>query len=224
MELSGGRVLDKKVDKIEALDGWRKPYIEEKQIIQGVLLDNVSGEKKTLRMVNFYSILFCLVGLAAAGKFFGFARIAIADKEYFSTVILSAIIIGCLAISYNFGKMFYIYMVEKPVKAFEEAIKQGHLRVLDVEIAEQIKSQNVRGNLDGHYVRVKDMQGTICNEILPITFVNSYEGKGAILIDVLLAVSEKAQKKITRTIVLPTRSASKQTWEKGLKLYQKYMK
>lgn len=224
MELNGGLVLDKKIEKIDELVGWREAFNEEKKIIQGILLDTVSGENKTLRMVKFYLILFTLAGVAGAGKFFEFAKIAIAGKDYMSTVILGVIIFGCLALSYHLGKMLFIYIVEKPVKVFEEAIRQGHFRVMDVEIVEEIKNQNVRDNLDGHYVRVRDMQGIVCNEILRIRFANNYKGREAILVEVLLNVSEKAQKKITRTIVLPTKSSSKYTWEKGLKLYQKYMK
>jgi len=223
-ELIGGLALDnKKERKVSAkqLQGWRKPENDEMCVIQGILIDIAKGEVNTNKLGNIGAFFLVIVSVVGALKIFESISNVIVGSGLFIAVVCLLTGIGLLFVAYYFAKMIYWDITNKPVKTYLNAVKSGSFHIIDVEIIEKIKTQNVNGNLDGHFVKVKDSYGNKCNEILRIRFVNEYYGKDAILVDV---ISEKVSKKVSRLIVLPKKHASISTWEKGLKLYQKYMK
>lgn len=224
LELIGGLVLDNKNEiKVSAkqLQGWRNPEKDEMCVIQGILIDIAKGEANTNKLGNIGAFFIVMVSIVGALKIIKSINNVIMESGLFIATLCLLTGIGLLFVAYYFAKMIYWDVTNKPVKMYLNAVESGSFRIIDVEIIEKLKTQNVNGNLDGHFVKVQDCYGNKCNEILRMRFVNEYSGKDAILVDV---ISERVSKKVSRLIVLPKKHASISTWEKGLKLYQKYMK
>lgn len=211
--------MDNKVVKIENMQGWRKSSGEELQMIQGLLLDQTLREGKATRKIDFisgFSIILVIAGIVKLGK--GVPAV-VEKRNYLAIAVLGMFIIAAIALIYQLGKNLFNHLKYKPVKGYIRAVKNGDFRVLDVEIAKAVQAHDGFEGVDGHYVKVQDMHGNTCDREFIIKFVNSYNGKEAILVEIVSKSVEKPY-----LLVLPKKNTSISTWEKGLKLYQKYMK
>lgn len=210
---------------IEELQGWRKSSGEELQVIQGLLLDLAKGRMHTEKMSGVVSgtgFFFCIAIIYEMCSFLP-QMFQMGDISFILAMLVAAVMV--LFFTWNFGLAFYEVFFRNTYKIFCEKVKKGEFRVLDVEIAEGLKMHNVRGNADHHYVKVKDMNGNIWDESVELKYVKNYQKGQAVLIVVELAglTDSKTKKTVTKSVVIPCKQESADTWEKGLKLYHKYM-
>lgn len=211
--------------RIKELQGWRKSSGEELQVIQGTLLDLAKGRMHTDTLSGIASgigLLFCIAIIYSMCSFLP-QLFQTGDLLFFLAMLVAAGMI--LFFTWNFGITFYEAFFRNAYKLFYERVKKGDFRVLDIEIVKAEKMHNVRGNTDSHYVKIKDTNGNLCDESVELKYVKSYQKGKAILIDVvLIGMSDsKTKKPIAKQVVLPCKSESTYTWEKGLLLYQKYI-
>lgn len=211
---------------MEKQEGWRKASDEELQVIQGMLLDLAKGRMHTDKMSGVASgigLFFCIAVIYKMCSFLP-QMFQTGDISLILAMLVATVMV--LFFTWNFGLVFYEAFFMNAYKIFYEMVKKGEFRVLDVEIAEVLKMHNVRGNADHHYVKVKDTNGNICDDSVELRYVKSYQKGNAILIDVeLVGMTEhKTKKPLSKRVALPCKAESEYTWEKGLKLYQRYMK
>lgn len=219
MVQSGGNALDNKVIDSDGMHGWRQSFEEERQVIQGLLLDRALRDKKSAGRMNIVFVIIIVVILKGIFGFKQYMQILVDKRDNLLVIASAVMLLVAIVLVYQLGKNVYISLKDKPEDEYIKAIRNEVFTVLDVEIVRELQSHDGIDGVDGHYVKVKDMQGNICEKDYEIKFVNSYNGKDAVLVKVTPLNWKKA-----RELVFPKKSSSEATWEKGLKLYQKYMK
>lgn len=196
---------------------WRSSYGEEQKMLQGFLLEDAKYETKNVWKENILGFIMIFIAVTITKPLFEFLQPVIIAKDIIALCIIGFMAFGIWYVAIRCMLTSIRNVKTNWVKQYYKTIVNNEFRVQDITIVEARHLYRLRNNLGGTVVKIKDLLGNVSEKEYVFKYWDTYQIGAGLFVEVPMGDGDIKQ------IVYPCKGESPSTWDKGLKLYAKYM-